>query len=342
MKISHPLEHATYGAAVSFGSTGSAGVVDQLEREPSFLPDLLHRAGGLLVLKGLKDISEAPDLLVRISRLLGPEVENYYETLTAARFFHDDVPEVLVLSNLPPCNQTPPPRPEPWLTENGELPVQFSHRKGWHTDQSYRRPPPDISLLYAIQTPPKGQGQTLYCNCALAYKTLDESLQRQIHPLNGIHAPNWVGRSEKAVRAGETPKPLLDHQRPQHHRLVRTHPVTNKRALYMCEDGQMDFVDGPIEGMETGPDGEGAALLYRLVTHATQRCFVYVHEWTPGDLVIGDNRCLLHSATWYDTEKHPRLMWRTTVMGNPGKEYEGERKSWISLEGYRPMHGLDA
>ena len=91
MKI-NPLEHATYGAAVSFGSSGSGCVVDQLERDPSFLPDLLHRAGGLLVLKGLNGISEAPDLLVRISRLLGPEVENYYETLTAARFFHDEAP----------------------------------------------------------------------------------------------------------------------------------------------------------------------------------------------------------------------------------------------------------
>lgn len=103
----------------------------------------------------------------------------------------------------------------------------------------------------------------------------------------------------------------------------------------------MDFVDGPIEGLEPGPDGEGAALLDDLMRHVTRPEFTYVHEWSPGDLVIGDNRCLLHAATWYDVGRHSRLMWRTTVMGNPGAEYHGDAKSWISPEGYAPMHGME-
>ena len=89
------------------------------------------------------------------------------------------------------------------------------------------------------------------------------------------------------------------------------------------------------------PDGEGAKLLRRLLTHVTQPQFVYIHEWAPGDLVIGDNRNLLHAATWYDAQTHNRLMWRTTVMGNPGEEYAGEAKSWIPAEGFAVMQGME-
>jgi alpha-ketoglutarate-dependent taurine dioxygenase len=64
--------------------------------------------------------------------------------------------------------------------------------------------------------------------------------------------------------------------------------------------------------------------------HTTQPAFVYVHEWTPGDLVVWDNRCLVHAATWFDVETIRRVMWRTTVSGNPGPAYAGERKSWLA------------
>ena len=111
-------------------------------------------AGGLMVVRGLAALEEAPEQLVRISQVFGPEVEDYRETLTSARFFHQEVPEILVLSNRPPCNHPPPPRPEPALTAAGGLPVQFPHQPNWHTDQSYRRPPPDVSLLFGVITPP--------------------------------------------------------------------------------------------------------------------------------------------------------------------------------------------
>ena len=81
--------------------------------------------------------------------------------------------------------------------------------------------------------------------------------------------------------------------------------------------------------MEPGPDGAGAALLDRLMAHLTQPRFVYVHEWSKGDLVIWDNRCTVHAATWFDAEREPRVMWRTTVSGNPGPRYADERPSWI-------------
>lgn len=335
------LMEGKFGASLQFRVHGSAATVGQCERRALRVRKALNDAGGLLVIPGLDDMSETPALLARLSRVFGPEVENYYETLTSKNFFHDEIPEVLVLSNRPPCSHPPPPSPDPELTDEGKLPVQFPHRTGWHTDQSYRRPPPDISLLYAVATPPQGQGQTLYADCTAAWEALDPAEKRRIEGLQGIHSPSWIGRSEQAVRDGETPKPLLAHQLPQRQPLVRVHPSTGRRALYLCESKQMDYIDGPIEGLEPGPDGEGARLLNELLAHATRPEFVYAHEWTPGDLVISDNRCLLHTATWYDADRYERLMWRTTVMGNAGREYEGEAKSWISTEGYSPMHGME-
>jgi taurine dioxygenase len=92
----------------------------------------------------------------------------------------------------------------------------------------------------------------------------------------------------------------------------------------------MDWVDGPFVGLEPGPHGDGARLLDELMAHLTQPEFIYVHEWDAGDLIVWDNRCLVHAATWFDAAKENRLMWRTTVHGNPGAAYEGERKSWIA------------
>jgi taurine dioxygenase len=207
--------------------------------------------------------------------------------------------------------------------------VQYPHRRGWHTDQSYRRPPPDISLFYAVVPVPKGEGQTMFANGIAAYAALSPAQKARIAGVMGLHVQPGSGRSRDAVRAGETPRPLAPHERSQAQPLVRLHPVSDKPALYMCEYGQMDWLDGPIVGMEPGPDGAGGRLLDELMAHMTQRQFVYVHEWEPGDLVIWDNRCLVHAATWFDADAHERVMWRTTVHGNPGALYAGERKSWL-------------
>ena len=112
--------------------------------------------------------------------------------------------------------------------------------------------------------------------------------------------------------------------------------MTGTKSLYLCDGGQMDFVTGPIAGMEPGPDGEGAALLYELLHHLTQRHFTYTHEWADGDLVIYDNRNLLHSGTWYDVDAHIRIMWRTTVRGNPDPTYAGESYSWVPAKDFEP------
>jgi len=107
------------------------------------------------------------------------------------------------------------------------------------------------------------------------------------------------------------------------------HPVTGRRGLYLCEYGQMDWLEGPLVGLEPGPAGEGAQLLDALMAHLTQSRFVYMHVWSAGDLVVWDNRCTVHAATWFDAAREARIMWRTTVSGNPGAGYAGERRSWI-------------
>ena len=328
-----PLAEASFGSLVNFTEAGdAAGVVRAAEAAPDALPDALYAAHGFLLIKGMQGISDDPALLARLSRLFGTEVENYHQTLMAATSIHDTVPEIFIVSNVPPVDRPPPPRPDPPLTADGKLPTRFPHRRGWHTDQSYRRPPPDISLFYADVPVPKGQGQTLYADCVAAYDALPGALKARVDDLVGIHVRPGSGRTEQAVRAGEAPHPLGPLEQPQRQPVVRTHPVTGKHSLYLCEAGQMDWTQGPFVGMEPGPEGDGAALLYEIMLHLTQPQFVYAHEWEKGNLVIYDNHTLLHAATWFDAEKHGRVMWRTTVRGNPGAEYVGERKSWLPEE----------
>ena len=328
-----PLPGATFGAVIRFPAGEELhDSVATLEARPEALPSAMHAAGGLLLLPGLQAITVEPELLVRLSRLFGPEVENYHDTLSERHMIHPQAGEIYVLGNRPPSNRQPPAPPVPPRTSDGRLPVQFPHRRGWHTDQSFRRPPPDLSLFYSVIATPRGQGQTLFADGTGAYEALPAPLQARVEDLEGIHVYPWWGRSEHDVRAGVTPRPLAPHEQPQLQPVVREHPISGKRALYLCESGQMDWILGPFAGMESGPDGEGAALLYELMTHMTQRRFTYAHEWEDGDLVVYDNRCLLHSATWFDAEKHERLMWRTTVTGNPGEMYAGETRSWIPRE----------
>ena len=325
-----PLPGATWGRLLRAGSDDSThGIVAAAEAEPGAFPDALVGGQGLLVLRGANAISDDPALLLRLSRLFGAEVEDYTRTLTVRTSVHETVPEIFVVSNVPPVAKQPPARPNPPLTEDGKLPTQFPHRRGWHTDQSYRRPPPDISLFYCVEPAPRDQAQTLYANGIAAYAALPEHLRRRVESLEGLHVKPGAGRSEQAVRAGETPHPLKPHERPQRQPVVRVHPVTGEKALYLCEAGQMDWIEGPFVGMERGPDGDGAKLLYEIMAHYTRPEFVYAHEWEAGDLVIYDNRCTIHAATWFDADRHDRVMWRTTVHGNPGALYAGERKSWL-------------
>jgi taurine dioxygenase len=326
----HPLAGRSFGGLLKFTSSrGAKSITAMMESQPDVLPRALYAAGGLLIIKGFDDIAAAPSLMLRFSRLFGPDIDNYQENGNPEFMVHAGVPEIFVVSNAPPVNRWPPPPPIPPLSSEGTLPVTFPHRRGWHTDQSFRRPPPDVSLLYAVRATEKGQGQTLFADCTAAFEALPGSIQAQVANLVGVHARFGTGRSEEDVQECRPVKSLRQHERSQFQPVVRRHPVTGRRALYLCEGSQMDWVDGPFVGMGTGPGSEGAMLLRKLMVHLTQREFVYAHDWDSGDMLVFDNRNTVHAATWFDAEKQQRTLWRTTVSGNPGPEYAGEPPSWI-------------
>jgi taurine dioxygenase len=323
--VTKPLPGASFGATVRLARPLSQGV-------PDGLPAVLADANGLMLIPGLQEIAEKPELLVALSRAFGPEVEDYRYTLTQRNSVHTTVPEIFLVSNIAPVNRKPPRRPDPPVTADGRLPVQYPHRKGWHTDQSYRRPPPDISLFYAVTPVARDRGQTLFADGTAAYAALPSQLKAKVDGLQGLHCQPGTARSREGALAGRTDIEQPPTARSQPQPVVRRHPVTGRPALYLCEWGQMDWVEGPFVGLEPGPHGAGAALLDELMAHYTRPEFVYVHEWTVGDLIVWDNRCLVHAATWYDGDTEQRMMWRTTVRGNPGAIYEGEARSWMPRE----------
>ena len=132
----------------------------------------------------------------------------------------------------------------------------------------------------------------------------------------------------RAGRKGRVTK-QPPHARSQRQPVVRIHPVTGKPALYICEWGQMDWHDGPFVGMQPGPHAAGAALVDELMSHLTRPEFVYVHEWTVGDLVVWDNRCLVHAATWYDADNEQRMMSRPPCAAIRGRSTRARSGSWI-------------
>ncbi len=138
------------------------------------------------------------------------------------------VPEILLVSNMAPVSKAPPKRPDPPLAADGLIPTQYPHRKGWHTDQSYRRPPPDISLFYAVTPAQRDTGQTLFANGILAYEALPPALKAKVETLVGLHAQPGTGRSREAALAGRPPRAFAPHERSQRRPVVRTHPVTGR------------------------------------------------------------------------------------------------------------------
>lgn len=104
--------------------------------------------------------------------------------------------------------------PDPPRTKDGKLPMRYPHRRGWHTDQSYRRPPPDVSLFLAVVPVPQGQGQTLFADTIAAYAALSAALKAKVDHLDGLHVSSGAGRKRDAVVAGLTPRALAPHERP--------------------------------------------------------------------------------------------------------------------------------
>ena len=172
----------------------------------------------------------------------------------------------------------------------------------WHSDCSFRATPAKYSLLSARIVNTKG-GNTEFADMGAAYEALDEETKREIEDLVCEHSLMYSRGSLGFLDYTEEEKEMF---RPVRQRLVRTHPVTGRKSLYLSSHA------GGIVGM---PMPEARLLLSDLKEHATQPRFVYVHKWALHDLVIWDNRQTMHRVRRYD-ESQPRDMRRTTVAGD--------------------------
>jgi alpha-ketoglutarate-dependent taurine dioxygenase len=171
----------------------------------------------------------------------------------------------------------------------------------WHTDKAYYRVPPMLTALYAVELPPQG-GDTEFANTGLGYAMLPEATKQRIAGLRVVFY--WGAGAERLN--GELGA-MLRESPPVAHPLVRTHPETGSKALYLGNHASH------VLGM---PEEEGRALLDELLAHTTKPQFVYSHPWRVGDLVIWDNRCLLHrAAANYEIGKHRRVLHRSVVRG---------------------------
>jgi taurine dioxygenase len=202
-------------------------------------------------------------------------------------------PEVLVVSN---------------IKENGKPIGLGDAGVFWHSDLSYKDTPSLGSLLHAQELPAEG-GDTLFANQHRAYEALPKALKDLVEPLAAEHT--YVSRYEE-LRARNPWRPALtqrqlDQVKPVVHPVVRTHPETGRKALFVSEHFTTRIV-----GL---PQDESRAVLDELFARSVLPEFVYRHRWQPHDMVFWDNRSVMHLAA--GTPDHlRRKLYRTTVEGD--------------------------
>jgi taurine dioxygenase len=214
-------------------------------------------------------------------------------------YTHPDDPDILILSN-----EIRPDGTAVGIVDAGDF---------WHSDSSHLPEPCQATILYAVRNPSRG-GDTEFCNMYQAYEALSDDLKQAIEGQLAIHhisktrnprvtiSPDRPGAKEyyeaRAKETSEVRQPL-----------VRTHPETGRQALYISPRFTIGIADMP--------DAEAQALLDRLfASFVKNRAVQYRHKWRDGDLVMWDNRCLLHRAVAnYEVTRHRRVMHRSVVKG---------------------------
>lgn len=174
----------------------------------------------------------------------------------------------------------------------------------WHTDMSYNEVPPMASALYALEIPLTG-GETGFCNMYLAYETLPAALKRRVENLQCKHdaSRNSTGGLRRGQPDVTTPRDAPGAVHP----IVRTHPVTGRNALFLGRR-----LNGYIMGL--APE-ESEALLDELWAHSTRPELAWYQEWQVGDLILWDNRCVMHRRNAFDGSQR-RIMHRTQMAGD--------------------------
>jgi alpha-ketoglutarate-dependent 2,4-dichlorophenoxyacetate dioxygenase len=202
--------------------------------------------------------------------------------------------EIADLSNVDPEGRLIPPEDRRMLYHSGN--------QLWHSDSSFKKVPALASLLSAREVPPEG-GETEFASLRGAWAALPEPTRQRLEELVAVHhfaysrglvAPNLLTPEQEA----ELP--------PVRQALVRTNPVNGRKSLYVGAHASH------VVGM---PEEEGRTLLELLLAFATQPQLVYCHRWRVGDLVIWDNRAVLHRGRPWDAGRYRRVLHRTTVAG---------------------------
>lgn len=228
--------------------------------------------------------SLTPDAYLAAMRGFGEPVTQVRQ---AAR--HPEVPEIMILSS--------DDRDD---AGDGRRLVVGAH---WHSDDSYKAVPCSLTMLYGVAVPETG-GDTQFVNMYGAYDGLSPAMRRRIAALRVVHR---YDSSRKGTRIAALNADEAQQVPDVVHPLVRIHPETGRKALYM-NPNRMEAVCGLDRAASD-------ALLDELIRHATQPHYQYRHKWRRGDIVIWDNRCTMHKANADYPEGARRLMHRIIVAG---------------------------
>lgn len=175
----------------------------------------------------------------------------------------------------------------------------------WHSDSSFREIPSNGSILHGIEVTDAG-GRTRFANLYAAYETLPKARRDMIDSLSVVHDHEFIINHSPELRRQRQsqrydPMPAVTHP------LVRVHPVTQRRSLFISPHTMASVVGYTQRA--------GRALLDELIEHATAAEFVYEHVWSPHDIVMWDNRCTMHSVQPFDNRTVRRIMHRVTLVG---------------------------
>jgi taurine dioxygenase len=223
------------------------------------------------------------------------------QLLDAVRLFGEVFPQHNTRFALPDCPQIH------YISNQDFYPdgKRYIPGEGYHTDHSNAAEPPKATVLHAVQLPNRG-GDTQFVNMHRAYLDLPETMRQRIDGLRAIHVYQSRHSERKLMVLSEPARQLVPDA--VVHPLVRTHPESGRRSIYL----------NPIriEGIVGMAESEALTLLDDLLARATQPSAQYRHQWRPGDMVMWDNRCLLHKANGdYDMDQ-VRYLYRIMLKGD--------------------------
>ncbi len=176
----------------------------------------------------------------------------------------------------------------------------------WHTDSSFRKIPSMGSILHGIQIPDNG-GDTLFADMTAAFDALPMKRRMELERFYVTHDHDHILSLSEGL-AAKINKGQYENLAPVTHPLIRTHPITRRRSLFLSPHTM-----SKVQGLN---HAEGQEFLKTLIAHATQDCFVYRHKWKRNDVIMWDNRCTMHAVMPYDAAKKRRIMHRTTIVGD--------------------------